>query len=281
MGESNVMSKYLGFPWYGEGHISLRQANEKMIYLANNWEKKDCGNFQYGFVTYVINPIYADKFFVAPFDTGKYAGDRCADSGCPIGTFADFNHIIVEHINTYKYSLGKIFQRWYTPGGGPLIANGTNFVYYEIEWAGSAWLPESLLYIIAKYDHMWGKKNGVDLQQWMLDNQRPLVWSNSDNSGMLMDPVVDWYGYDQSKYITNADRSYFLAEWGTVPTKDTSDALWAKLYAGAQSYTQLEYRCVADVTTHQSHTCLLQELVQEGVMRRRRGGPRQDDHGGQ
>ena len=76
-GESNIMSKYLGFPWYAPGHITLRQANEKMLYLANNWDKKDSGNFQYGEVTYVVNPIYADKFFVAPFDTGKYAGSQC------------------------------------------------------------------------------------------------------------------------------------------------------------------------------------------------------------
>jgi hypothetical protein len=241
-GESAVMSKYLGFPWYGEGHISLRESNEKMVYLANNWEKKDCGNFQYGFVTYVINPIYADKFFVAPFDTGKYAGARCGDALCPTGTFTDFNHVIVEHINTYQYSLGKVFKRWYTPGGGPLIANGTNFVYFEIEWAGAAWLPESLLYIIAKYDHMWGNNDGYELQEWMLDNQRPLVWSNSDNSGMLMDPVVDWYGYDKGPVITPADKKYFLDNWASVPTPGNGKAMWTALYNGAQTHTQLEYR---------------------------------------
>ena len=45
------------------------------MYLATNWQKTDAGNFVYGEVTYVVNPIYADKFFIAPWDTGRYVGN--------------------------------------------------------------------------------------------------------------------------------------------------------------------------------------------------------------
>jgi hypothetical protein len=152
--ESWVMSTYLGFPDYSDGHITMREANDKMLYLANNWEKKHAGNFQYGTVTYVINPIYKDKFFVAPFDTGLYAQQKCPKNKCPIGSFDVQNqtvyvdHVIVAHLENYKYSIGKAFKRWYTgTGDGPLIAKGTNFVYFEVEWAGTAWLPEGLVSI--------------------------------------------------------------------------------------------------------------------------------------
>jgi hypothetical protein len=164
-----------------------------MLYLASNWEKNDCGNFQYGDITYVINPIYDDKFFVAPYDTGAYAGK----SPCPLGTLVDFNHVMVQHLATYSkqysgYGLATMYKRWY--GGGPPAVTGNNFLYFEIEWSGSSWLPESLLYVITKFSEMWSKSTGRALQDWLRAKRRPLIWADGNDSGMLMDPYVDWYG---------------------------------------------------------------------------------------
>ena len=63
--ESQIMVDYLHYPPFkNPNNPTLRESNDRLLYLANNWEKKDCGNFQYGSITYVINPIYQDKFFI-------------------------------------------------------------------------------------------------------------------------------------------------------------------------------------------------------------------------
>jgi hypothetical protein len=70
-----IMTKYFKFDQYAEGAMkkpTLREANDRTTYLANNWQKVCGGNFEYGVVTYVINPIFRDKLLISPFDSGFY-----------------------------------------------------------------------------------------------------------------------------------------------------------------------------------------------------------------
>ena len=112
---------------------------------------------------------------------------------------------------------------------------GNNFLYFEIEWSGSSWLPESLLYIIVKFSDMWGMKQGRSLQDWLRANRRPLVWADSDDSGMLMDPYVDWYGFDGQQYIVEDDRTYFNGQW-------KPGAKFADVFGGAPPHIKMQYR---------------------------------------
>jgi hypothetical protein len=187
-----------------------------------------------GDVTYVINPLYSDKFFIAPMDTGTSC---CHASVCHYGTLTDYYHLLIAG----GYNVNQMFTRWYSQ---PKVAwSGRG--YWELEWSGSAWLPESLLYIISLYSQMWGKQSGRQMQAWMRDNKRPLVWANGDNSGMLLDPVVNWLGYDGAPYITDADQKYFESSW-TAST-------WATLFKGASDNVKFSLRdwfhkdlCTAD-----------------------------------
>ena len=55
--EGSIMVEYLGCtPFAVEDQPTLREANSRIFYLANNLGKTDAGNFQYGEVTYVIHP---------------------------------------------------------------------------------------------------------------------------------------------------------------------------------------------------------------------------------
>jgi hypothetical protein len=102
------------------------------------------------------------------------------------------------------------------------------------------------LYMIAKFsptkkgakDGMWATPEGSTLQQWMQDNKIPLIWSDGDNSGMLIDAVVDWIGFDQAtgKYITDADKDYLKKSWGTAGID------FSTVYKGASAHLQMEYR---------------------------------------
>jgi hypothetical protein len=167
VGEGAIMVNSLNYkPFKNANFPTLREANDRLLYLANNWDKKHCGNFQYGTVTYVINPIYADKFFVAAADTGAHH-----PAGLQFGTLADFDHVAVQHLEIYGYKMAAAFDKWYGGKTNP-ACSGAKYCYFEIEWSGSSWLPESLLYIIAKAsstggEGLFGKQQGLALESWM------------------------------------------------------------------------------------------------------------------
>lgn len=143
-----------------------------------NRQKTHAGNFIYGDVTLVINPLYKDKMFVAPFDTGAFSPSQPTT---PLGTLDDFWHLIEPHLKAYNsYDLANIFLRWY--GGGPKLQI-SDFFYFEVEFSGNAWLPESLHYVIAYYNGLWGREEGSKLQKWLKVNKRPLIWAAGDDSG--------------------------------------------------------------------------------------------------
>ena len=92
-----------------------------------NYRRDHAGLLQ----TDVINPIYADKFFVSPWDTGAYAAAYGKQT--PFGTLDHFYHLIQPHVKMYKkemsgYGLDKIFERWY---GGASVLKGGFFYFGE------------------------------------------------------------------------------------------------------------------------------------------------------
>jgi hypothetical protein len=236
--EGRVMEIELNYPAFKNPNFpTLREANDRMIYAANNWEKKDCGNFQYGALTLALNPLYDDKFFVAPADTGAHP----QTSGVELGTLRDFDHVVAQHLQLYRYNMSEMFDSWYEQKPAP-SCTGANYCYFEVEWSGSAWLPESLLYIIAKagnldeqHTGLFGTQQGSALQTWMQKSRRPLVWADGDNSGMLLDPVVDWLGYNGKKYIVDADRTFWTNAW-------KANTSFPTLYSSAASHLKMEYR---------------------------------------
>lgn len=90
--ESNIQMIFMHYPQFKQyDRPTMREANDRVMYLANNWQKLHTGNEIYGRITYVINPIYQDKFFVAPFDTGEYAWKV---SNVPFGSLENMWHLI-------------------------------------------------------------------------------------------------------------------------------------------------------------------------------------------
>jgi hypothetical protein len=235
--EGAIMVDYLHYPKFKDPAVpTLRESNDRLLYLANNWNKKHCGNFQYGTVTYAINPIYADKFFVAPADTGAHH-----PPGLQLGTLTDFNHVFMQHLQIYNYKMSAAFADWYDGKPNP-ACSGSHYCYFEIEWSGSSWIPEALLYIIAKASASKGQPSGLfgttegrSLEDWMRTCRRPLVWADGDKSGMLLDPYVDYLGYNGQKYIVDADRTFWASAWAAKTPFTT-------LYSSAVSHMKMEYR---------------------------------------
>jgi hypothetical protein len=215
---NNIMTNFMHFaPFEKPDTPTLREVNNRVLYLANNLRKTHCGNFIYGEITYVINPAYSDKFFIAPWDTGAKANTH---HPVPYGTLDNFFHLLQTHFDVLNYNLGDLFQVWY--GSKPLSVG--SFPYFEIEWAGNAWLPDALLYVIPKFSSqtvggkqlfgVWATDHGNFLRNWCRLSQIPLVWADGDNSGMLIDAYVDRRVLEEGDtYITDAMVDAFQAQW--------------------------------------------------------------------
>jgi hypothetical protein len=231
---NNIMTKFMHFaPFEKPDEPTLREANNRVLYLANNLRKTHCGNFIYGEITYVINPAYADKFFIAPWDTGANANTH---HPVPYGTLDNFFHLLQTHFDVLKYNLGDLFQVWY--GNKPLSVG--SFPYFEIEWAGNAWLPDALLYVIPKFSSqmvggkqlygVWATDQGDYLRNWCMLQKIPLVWADGDSSGMLLDAYVNQQILENGEaYITDHIVHAFKAQWAN------KTATFATVYGGLNS----------------------------------------------
>ena len=191
-GEYAIMREYMHIPAAKDvNDPTLRESNECILYLADNLWKRYAGNYIYGSITYVHNPSYADKFAVSPYDSGAHFKTR----GAVFGTRKAYYHVIKEHLNLFgEKNVGLWFQRWYAPST-PLPKLGT-FPYFELQWFGNSWLPDSLLTIVAKFDGdgggegIFGKTIGTQLRDVMASSRTPLLWSNGDSTGSIIDPSV-------------------------------------------------------------------------------------------
>ena len=110
---------------------------------------------------------------------------------------------------------------------------------------GNAWLPEDLLYGIAKFADgltkyngkfagLFGSVQGKAAQDFLRRNHRPLVWSNSDDGKMLLDPIVGQSVLAGAR-ITDADIELFTKIWTTRATA----LQWTALVAKAPAHLKL------------------------------------------
>lgn len=239
--EGRIMVDYLGCtPFAVEDQPTLREANSRIFYLANNLGKTDAGNFAYGEVTYVINPAYADKMYVVPWDSGAMCARFGPAGSTPTGTLDDFYHLVEPHFQILaptatggaSYNMSSWLRRWY--GGGAPFSYLT-FPYFEVEMAANCWLPDGLLYIIPLYHKMWGNNYGEWLQAWATANRLPLVWADGDDSGMILDPMVNQLSSPQ---VTSAMTAKFASLWKTTGRsfKEVYDAVDPALRFELPSY---------------------------------------------
>jgi len=195
---------------------TMRQANNCVVYLANNLQKKDGGNFIYGSATYVMNPrLQSKKWAVNAYDTGAFA----QYIGVHWGTHENFYHLIQAHEKATLISFAQMFNRWWANGSVP-HGHGASlfdkFPYFEYEHFGACQLPEDLLYMIMKFSTgdggqgYWGKDLGKQAQQFLSAHNRPMVWGDTEDGGMIIDPTV---GNIFGGRITAADKADFEQKW--------------------------------------------------------------------
>lgn len=61
------------------------------------------------------------------------------------------------------YDLASLMQRWYTPGS-QVPACTPNYLYFELQLVGNAWLPDVLQYINVVFTGLFGTELGRKLQ---------------------------------------------------------------------------------------------------------------------
>ena len=190
---------------------TLREANDCVLYLAGNMWKRYGGNFFFGSITYVHNPVYSEEFTISPYDSGANFGKH----GAMLGTRAHYYHLMKRHLEVFgETTLGQMFQRWYSPSHPlPQLAQ---LPYFEMQWFGNAYVPESLLCVLAKFssngggEGIWGTALGTQLRNVMTKTKRVLIWVDGDDSGGIIDPGV---GAVDSMTINATDVSSFNAKW--------------------------------------------------------------------
>jgi len=207
---------------FGNPHWPLRQSNECFLFNSNNLRKTSVGSMLYGAMTWVLNPdTLNDRLFFETCDYGmwKYLSTKGNISYPGFGTRKDWYHLVEAHEAIFNlpypaswgipesmccnYSVADLFNRWWVPGVPPPISGLLLITpYYEIMVAGNVWLPEDLLYGIAKpsnvygwdkevrHEGLWGKPAGSKLRDFLSKSQRPLIWSDEDDGIMLIDPKV-------------------------------------------------------------------------------------------
>ena len=117
--------------------------------------------------------------------------------------------------------IGQVLNRWWVKGTA--VPDSSDFAgYFEVMVSGNVLLPEDLDFIIAEYSGnapgqqspglgppgLWGTPLGDRLRNWLREHNRPLIWSDSLDGPMLIDPLVGAIG-GASYRITQADRDLF------------------------------------------------------------------------
>ena len=119
-------------------------------------------------------------------------------------------HLMQPHLELLGYDLAKVMQRWYANPTPPALTT-PSMLYFEIDWSGNCWLPESLLYTLPKFSALWGTELGQFVREWSINSRRPLIWADGDDSGMLIDPIVNQLA--NASYVSADDVATFNTLW--------------------------------------------------------------------
>lgn len=107
------------------------------------------------------------------------------------------------------------------------------FPYFEYDHYGALRLPEDLLYLALKFSTagsavgFWGKPLGKQVQDFLRVNKRPMIWGDTEDGGMVIDPTV---GNIEGNRITPEDVKQFQNQWSQgITFKQLYDSLPARL----------------------------------------------------
>jgi hypothetical protein len=217
---------------------TMRQADNCVFYLANNLQKKNGGNFIYGSATYVINPRNNENLWaVSAYDSGAFF----QYVGAHFGSHQHYYHLVQAFEKTLLVSFSEMLNRWWANGPVPKGTGASlfdKFPYWEYDHFGALRLPEELLYMIMKFSTSgggtgyWGKTLGKETQDFMREHRRPLIWGDTEDGGMIIDPTV---GNIDGGRITAADVALFKSKWS--PTSS-----FASLYNSVPNHLKFFYR---------------------------------------
>jgi hypothetical protein len=217
------------------GDATMRQADNCVQYLCNNLQKKAGGNFVYGPITYVMNLRSKSKWAVSAYDSGAFFGLF----GAKYGTHEHFYHLVQPNERVLGIDWSRIMNRWWVPEA-PVpkgFPSFNSYPYFEYNHFGALQLPEDILYISMKFSSshgatgFWGKELGAQAQDFLLKHKRPLVWADSEDSGMIIDPVV---GHIHGDRIRPEDIALFKKQWAASTS-------FADLYKAVPAYLRLHY----------------------------------------
>eukprot|EP01043_Picozoa_sp_COSAG02_P027027 COSAG02_NODE_1576_length_11868_cov_82.967117_1_plen_1282_part_00 len=208
-------------------NTTLQQANNCMLFNANNLLKKSVGNFGFGGITYVLNTkVLRGRLIFEPADGGltesKYQHVLPGGRYPTLGTREAFLHLLQPHEELFNQSgnyktIAVVLNRWWAPGTASWRNPGDDGSgwpqYFEVMADGNVWLPEDVLAMIAVHSNksrytwierknVWGTVLGKQLQDWNRQHKRPLIWvdgedavkspfQDSTHAVMLLDPTVD------------------------------------------------------------------------------------------
>eukprot|EP01103_Thecamoeba_quadrilineata_P007464 TRINITY_DN1733_c0_g1_i1.p1 TRINITY_DN1733_c0_g1~~TRINITY_DN1733_c0_g1_i1.p1 ORF type:complete len:347 (-),score=27.20 TRINITY_DN1733_c0_g1_i1:438-1454(-) len=185
--ENTAETQLFAFPPFPQNISTpptITEGQERPYYTAINIWDIDSGNPIFGGMGLVFFPDYAKPItFLNPMDTGIYeqcCGNITGVNECIFnihcdkwnktkGTLEYFNHLILPATELWGYTLGQLFQRWFQNPPPPLEFLRM-YQYWEADFAGAALLPDSVQYIIASYNLLFGTGNGTVLQQFCTNN---------------------------------------------------------------------------------------------------------------
>jgi hypothetical protein len=78
----------------------------------------------------------------------------------------------------------------------------------------------------------WGKDLGKEAQEFLGANNRPMVWGDTEDGGMIIDPLVDNI---QGGRITAADKELFQSKW-------SQGVAFKQLYDSVPNHLKFFYR---------------------------------------
>lgn len=235
------MVRFMGFPStlrtkMLSGDATMSFAGNCVKYYANNLQKKAGGNFIYGPITYVLNSRSKSQWAVSAYDSGAFFGFR----GAHYGTHDHFYHLVQPNERVLGIDWARLMNRWWVPGipvptGWPAF---NSYPYFEYNHFGALHLPEDILYITMKFSTsfgatgFWGTELGELAQSFLRKHNRPLVWANTEDGGMIIDPTV---GNINGSRISSKDISDFRKHWN-------SKISFEDLYQSVPPYLQLHYQ---------------------------------------
>lgn len=178
---------------------SLREAQDRITYAAQNIMRLDEGECAYGSIRLVLSRKYInDMGIVSPVDTGWWhsscALHKLHDLACSswptpryMGTLDYMDHVLLHHPHlmapmvpgkTAIAAMARMIGRFFDPNHISLRTwvGMDMFGYLEVGVLGKVFLPDSIRFILASFATLFGTSQGDNVVSWALQHGRPVAW---------------------------------------------------------------------------------------------------------